>query len=189
VSRFLTNKLRLTVNEAKSAVARPEGLEVLGEAPVSSKPGEGALDHPAARQDDHDAVALGDVSLRLGHRLGRQRRAPDAGRRSLRAIQDRDRAGPVLDRIRRRFPRLELISADGGYNAWQVEAPAAKVPRLRKEIVERSDAMRGFVAFEALRQPVEPGARVFLQIEQGGHRCGPTTRAWSLRPFTCLPAS
>src|SRR5271166_4662613 len=27
-------------------------LEVLGETPVSSKPGEGALDHPAARHDD-----------------------------------------------------------------------------------------------------------------------------------------
>ncbi len=34
------------------------------------------------------------------------------------AIQDRDGAGLVLDKIRRRFPRLELIWADGGYNAW-----------------------------------------------------------------------
>ena len=25
----------------------------------------------------------------------------------------------VLDKIRRRFPWLELIWADGGYNAWQ----------------------------------------------------------------------
>ena len=30
VSRFLTNKLRLTVNEAKSAVARPEERKFLG---------------------------------------------------------------------------------------------------------------------------------------------------------------
>jgi hypothetical protein len=36
------------------------------------------------------------------------------------AIQDRDGAGLVLDKIRRRFPWLELIWADGGYNAWQV---------------------------------------------------------------------
>ena len=55
------------------------------------------------------------------------------------AIQDRDGAGLVLDKIRRRFPWLELIWADGGYNAWQVDAAAAKVPLLRMEIVKRSD--------------------------------------------------
>ena len=38
------------------------------------------------------------------------------------AIQDHDRAGLVLDKIRRRFPWLELIWADGGNNAWQVDA-------------------------------------------------------------------
>jgi len=32
------------------------------------------------------------------------------------AIQDRDGAGLVLNKLRRRFPRLELIWADGGYN-------------------------------------------------------------------------
>ena len=37
------------------------------------------------------------------------------------AIQDRRRAGLVLDKIRRRFPWLELIWGDGGYNARQVE--------------------------------------------------------------------
>ena len=47
------------------------------------------------------------------------------------AIQDRDGAGLVLDKIRRRFPWLELIWADGGYNAWQVDAALAKVPRMR----------------------------------------------------------
>jgi transposase len=61
------------------------------------------------------------------------------------AIQDRDGAGLVLDKIRRRFPRLELIWADGGYNAWQVDAAVAKVPPLRMEIVKRSDDMKGFV--------------------------------------------
>ena len=45
-------------------------------------------------------------------------------------IQDRDGAGLVLDKIRRCFPWLELIWADGGYNAWQVDAAVAKVPRL-----------------------------------------------------------
>ena len=61
------------------------------------------------------------------------------------AIQDRDGAGLVLDSIRRRFPRLELIWADGGYNASQVDVAVAKVPRLRLKIVKPSDAMKGFV--------------------------------------------
>jgi transposase len=61
------------------------------------------------------------------------------------AIQDHDGAGLVLDKIRRRFPWLELIWADGAYNARQVEAAVAKVPVLRMEIVKRSDTMKGFV--------------------------------------------
>ena len=61
------------------------------------------------------------------------------------AIQDRDGAGLVLDKIRRRFPWLELIWADGGYNAWQVDAAVAKVPLLRMEIVKRGDNTKGFV--------------------------------------------
>jgi putative transposase len=60
------------------------------------------------------------------------------------ATQDRDGAGLVLEKIRRRFPWLELIWADGGYNARQVEA-VAKVPVPRMEIVKRSDDMKGFV--------------------------------------------
>ena len=61
------------------------------------------------------------------------------------AIQDRDGAGLVLDKIRRRFPWHELIWADGGYNAWQVVAAVAKVPPLRMAIVKRSDDDKGFV--------------------------------------------
>jgi transposase len=60
-------------------------------------------------------------------------------------IQDRDGAGLVLDKMRRRFPWLELIWADGGYNAWQVGVAVAKVPRLCLEIVKRSENVRGFV--------------------------------------------
>ena len=60
-------------------------------------------------------------------------------------IQDRDGAGLVLDKIRNRFPWLELVWADNGYNAWQVEAAVAKVPVLRFEIVKRSDDLKGFV--------------------------------------------
>jgi putative transposase len=61
------------------------------------------------------------------------------------AIQDHDGAGLVLDKIRRRFPWLELIWADGSYNAWQVEAAVAKVPVLRLEVIKRSDDVKGFV--------------------------------------------
>jgi transposase len=61
------------------------------------------------------------------------------------AIQDRDGAGLVLDKIRRRFPWLELIWADGGYKAWQAVAAVAKAPRLRMEIVKRGDDSKGFV--------------------------------------------
>ena len=61
------------------------------------------------------------------------------------AIQDRDGAGFFLDKIRRRFPWLELIWADGGYNASRVDAAVAKVAPLRMEIVKPSDHMKGFV--------------------------------------------
>ncbi len=61
------------------------------------------------------------------------------------AVQDRDGAGLLLDKIRRRFPWLELVWVDGGYNARQVETAVAKVPVLRLEIVKRSDDMSGFV--------------------------------------------
>ena len=61
------------------------------------------------------------------------------------AIQDRDGAGFVLDKIRRRFRWLELIWADGGYNAWQVDAVVAKVLLLRLAIIKRSDDVKGFV--------------------------------------------
>jgi transposase len=60
-------------------------------------------------------------------------------------IQDRDGAALVLDKIRGRFPWLQLVWADGGYNARQVEAAVAKVPSLRMEIVKRTDDTSGFV--------------------------------------------
>jgi hypothetical protein len=45
----------------------------------------------------------------------------------------------VLDRIRNRFPWLELIWADSGYHAHQVDAAVANNPTLRLEIIKRSD--------------------------------------------------
>jgi transposase len=60
-------------------------------------------------------------------------------------MQDRDGAALVLDKIRTRFPWLELVWADNGYNARQVDAAVAQVPVLRLEIVKRSDDTKGFV--------------------------------------------
>ncbi len=60
-------------------------------------------------------------------------------------VQDRDGAALVIDRIRQRFNWLELIWADAGYNARQVEAAVAKQPALRVEIVKRPDGMKGFI--------------------------------------------
>ena len=60
-------------------------------------------------------------------------------------IQDRDGAALVFDKIRQRFNWLELVWADGGYNAWQVTDAIAANTGLRIEIVKRSDDMKGFV--------------------------------------------
>jgi transposase len=60
-------------------------------------------------------------------------------------IQDRDGATLVLDKIRQRFPWLELVWADAGYNAHQVKDAVARSPGLRLEIVKRSDDSKGFV--------------------------------------------
>ena len=53
-------------------------------------------------------------------------------------IQDRDGAALVLGGLRGRCPHLELVWADAGYLARQVDAAVAAVPDLRIEIVKRS---------------------------------------------------
>lgn len=60
-------------------------------------------------------------------------------------IQDRDGATRVIDKIRQRFNWLELVWADGGYNARQVNEAVAREPSLRIEIIKRSADMKGFV--------------------------------------------
>jgi len=60
-------------------------------------------------------------------------------------MQDRDGAALVLNKIRNRFPWLQLVWADAGYHAHQVDTAVAKIPVLRLEIVKRSDNMKGFV--------------------------------------------
>jgi putative transposase len=60
------------------------------------------------------------------------------------SVQDRDGLAPLLTRIRRRFPFLALIFADGGYQG-EVAALAAHEERLELAIIKRSDHAAGFV--------------------------------------------
>ncbi len=64
-------------------------------------------------------------------------------------MQDRDGAALLLDRVRRRFPWLECVFADGGYDAQQTyEAAAANHP-LRLEVVR---ARTHAVGFEVIKR-------------------------------------
>ena len=58
-------------------------------------------------------------------------------------IQDRDRLALVCRRLRRRFPWLRLIFADGGYQG-ETAARAAAQEGLRLTIVTREPGTRGF---------------------------------------------
>jgi transposase len=80
-------------------------------------------------------------------------------------MQDRDGAALVLDKIRKRFPWLELVWADGGYNAHQVKDALASSPGLRLEIVKRTDDIKGFVVLPR-RWVVE---RVLVQRSEAEH--------------------
>jgi len=61
------------------------------------------------------------------------------------AIQDRDGAALLFDRIRQRFNWFELVWADGACNDSQVERAVAAQPPLRVEIVKRPDDSSGFI--------------------------------------------
>ena len=59
-------------------------------------------------------------------------------------IQDRDGAARLFDKIRSRFPWLECVFADNGYNAQQTHEAAAANHPLRLEIVQRNPHAVGF---------------------------------------------
>lgn len=59
-------------------------------------------------------------------------------------IQDRDGAGPLLASIRKPFPWLRHVFADGGYAGAKLETALAALGAWTLEIVERSDAAKGF---------------------------------------------
>ncbi|WP_333825794.1 transposase [Pinisolibacter sp.] len=81
----------------------------------------------------------------------RHHRPADACPRPFRRHSGGDGAGFVLDEIRARFPGLEMVWADGGYNAHQVKNEVAAVPTFRMEIVKRTDDMKGFVVLPRRR--------------------------------------
>ena len=59
-------------------------------------------------------------------------------------IQDRDGAALLFDKVRRRFPWLECVFADAGYDAQQTYEAAATNHPLRLEIVRRNPKAVGF---------------------------------------------
>ena len=59
-------------------------------------------------------------------------------------VQDRDGAALLLDKVRRRFPWLECVFADAGYDAQQTDEAAAANHPLRLEIVRRNPKAVGF---------------------------------------------
>ena len=66
-------------------------------------------------------------------------------RRPQKLLENRQYENEVFDKIRQQFNWLELVWADNGYNAWQVNNAVTANPGLRIEIVKRSNDMKGFV--------------------------------------------
>jgi putative transposase len=61
------------------------------------------------------------------------------------SVQDRDGALPVLAEVRRLFPFIEKIFADGGYQGAATATAVAWIGAWELEIVKRSDIAKGFV--------------------------------------------
>jgi len=57
-------------------------------------------------------------------------------------VQDRDGARELLRRTRRRFPFIEVIYADGGYQGPRMAATVAETGTWRLQIVKRADVPR-----------------------------------------------
>ena len=60
------------------------------------------------------------------------------------AVQDRDGAALLLHKVRQRFPWLQCVFADGGYDAGQTYAATAANHPLRLEVVRRNPNAVGF---------------------------------------------
>ena len=82
-------------------------------------------------------------------RPGLQRGAADGLVVHSAADQDRDGAGLVLHEIRRRFPRLDLIWAEGVYSAWQVDAAVERCRRCAWRSSSRATIRRALSSYRA----------------------------------------
>ena len=60
-------------------------------------------------------------------------------------IQDRDGCLPLLKEVRRLFPFLRRIVADGGYRGTDTACAVRQAAGAPLQIVKRSDAAKGFV--------------------------------------------
>jgi hypothetical protein len=79
-----------------------------------ASPSAAVLDSPSVKSAEKGAA---EGERPQNPRPGRYRGTPMRVFVRSAAIQDRDGAGLVLDKIRGRFPWIELIWADGGHNA------------------------------------------------------------------------
>ena len=59
-------------------------------------------------------------------------------------VQDRDGCLGVLKEVRRLFPFLERVIADGAYQGKETARAVRRAARARLEIVKRCDAAKGF---------------------------------------------
>src|SRR3954452_5834106 len=62
--------------------------------------------------------------------------------------QDRDGCLGVLKEVRRLFPFLERVIADGAYQGRETARAVRRAARAKLEIVKRSDAAKGFVVVQ-----------------------------------------
>ena len=60
------------------------------------------------------------------------------------SVQDRDGLSLVLDGVRRSFPFIERIFADGGYQGPKAETAMRVLGPWQLQIVKRSDQAKGF---------------------------------------------
>jgi transposase len=59
-------------------------------------------------------------------------------------VQDRDGCIPMLKEVRRQFPFLKAVIADGGYQGVETAAAVYRAAKAPLQIVKRSDAAKGF---------------------------------------------
>jgi transposase len=135
-------ELHMALREALDREASPTAAIIDSQSLKAAEKGE------AASRDEKDAVGYDagkKVKGRKVHALVDVEGLPLRVIVHSAGIQDRDGAALVLDKIRKRFPWLELVWADAGYNAHQVKDAVARSPGLRLEIVKRTDDIKGFV--------------------------------------------